>query len=116
MTSIVLVAFSSRALSSSGVKTTYWSFANSYPLLVSSRPTTSLSLGQVYCCLSREPHFLWSMLNDTLDFDSAEEYRLTGTETSPNEMVAVPIDRAAMSVGLEWSRGLSGTYWPSLKF
>jgi len=38
------------------------------------------------------------MLNDTLDFDSEEEYRLTGTETSPNEMVAVPMERAAMSV------------------
>jgi hypothetical protein len=47
------------------------------------------------------------MLNDTLDFDSAEEYRLTGTETSPNEMVAVPMDRAAMSVGFGWSGGLS---------
>jgi len=40
------------------------------------------------------------MLNDTLDLDSEEEYRLTGTETSPNEMVAVPIDRAAMVVRL----------------
>ena len=29
MTSIVLVAFSSSALSSSGVKMTYWSLANS---------------------------------------------------------------------------------------
>src|SRR5215204_3341346 len=99
MTSIVLVAFSSSALSSSTVKTTYWSFANSYPLLVSSRPTTSLlSLGQTYCCFKRDPHFLWSMLNDMLDLDSEEEYRLTGTETSPNEMVAVPMDRAAMAV------------------
>jgi hypothetical protein len=46
------------------------------------------------------------MLKDTLDFDSAEEYKLTGTDTSPNEMVAVPMDRAAMSVGLGWSGGL----------
>jgi len=36
------------------------------------------------------------MLNDTLDFDSADEYKLTGTETSPKDMVAVPMDRAGM--------------------
>src|SRR5688500_15769730 len=107
MTSMVLVAFSSSALSSSGVNTTYWSFANSYPLLVSSRPTTSLSsFGQTYCCLSLDPHFLWSMLNDTLDFPSEDEYRLTGTETSPNEMVAVPMDRAAMGVGMRGNERL----------
>jgi hypothetical protein len=29
------------------------------------------------------------MLNDTLLFDSEDEYRLTGTETRPNEIVAV---------------------------
>jgi hypothetical protein len=43
------------------------------------------------------------MLNDTLDLDSDEEYRLTGTETSPNEMVAVPMDRAAMAVRMRGS-------------
>jgi hypothetical protein len=36
------------------------------------------------------------MLNDTLLFDSEDEYRLTGTETSPNEIVAVAIERAGM--------------------
>ena len=36
------------------------------------------------------------MLNDTLDLDSDDEYRLTGTETRPNEIVAVPIERAGM--------------------
>jgi hypothetical protein len=40
------------------------------------------------------------MLNEMLDLDSDEEYRLTGTDTKPNEMVAVPMERAAMrSVG-----------------
>ena len=42
------------------------------------------------------PHFLCSMLNETLAFDSADEKRLTGTETSPNEMVAVPMERAGI--------------------
>jgi hypothetical protein len=36
------------------------------------------------------------MLNDTLDFDSAEEYTLIGTETRPKEIVAVEIERAGM--------------------
>jgi hypothetical protein len=42
------------------------------------------------------------MLKLTLAVDSLEEYRWTGTETSPNEIVAVPIDLAAMAswVGL----------------
>ena len=50
----------------------------------------------MYCCLSRDPHFLCSMLNDTLALDSADEYRLTGTDTRPNEMVAVAMERAGM--------------------
>ena len=50
----------------------------------------------MYCCLRRDPHFLCSMLNDTLALDSADEYRLTGTETSPNEIVAVAMERAGM--------------------
>jgi hypothetical protein len=36
------------------------------------------------------------MLNDTLLFDSEDEYRLTGTETRPNEIVAVAIERGGM--------------------
>jgi len=42
------------------------------------------------------------MLKLTLADDSLEEYRLTGTETSPKEIVAEPIDLAAMApwVGL----------------
>jgi hypothetical protein len=38
------------------------------------------------------------MLNETLDFDSADEKIWTGTETRPNEMVAVAILRAGMEV------------------
>jgi hypothetical protein len=37
------------------------------------------------------------MLNDTLDLDSDDEYRLTGTETRPKEMVALPMERAGMA-------------------
>jgi len=36
------------------------------------------------------------MLKDTLAFDSEEEYRLTGTETRPKEIVAVPMDLAGI--------------------
>jgi hypothetical protein len=48
------------------------------------------------------------MLNDTLDLDSDEEYRLTGTETRPKEMVAVPIERAGIAVtrGAEGEEGM----------
>src|SRR6266542_3957153 len=57
----------------------------------------------MYCCFSRPLHFLWSMLNDTLALDSADEYKLTGTETSPKDMVAVPIDLAGIGPGVEES-------------
>jgi hypothetical protein len=45
------------------------------------------------------------MLKDTLVLDSDDEYRLTGTETSPKEMVAVAIERAAMG------REVGGESW-----
>jgi hypothetical protein len=41
------------------------------------------------------------MLKDTLDLDSDEEYRLTGTETRPKEMVAVAMERAGIGVRLK---------------
>jgi hypothetical protein len=41
------------------------------------------------------------MLKDTLLFDSEDEYRLTGTETRPNEIVAVAIERGGMVGSLE---------------
>jgi hypothetical protein len=40
------------------------------------------------------------MLKDTLALDSDDEKMLTGTETSPKEIVAVPIERA----GMGWRR------------
>ena len=100
--SMALVAFSSSALISSAEKRTYWPLANSYPLPISSFSTTVPSLEQTYCCFSREPHVVCSMLKLTLAEDSLEEYRLTGTETSPKEIVADPMDLAAMvSSGLD---------------
>jgi hypothetical protein len=52
------------------------------------------------------------MLKDTLDLDSDEEYRFTGTETRPKEIVAVAIERAGIGVRL---KGLSveGTSVPA---
>src|SRR5215210_4617960 len=94
--SIALVAFSSNALTSSAEKRTYWSLANSYPLEISSFSTSEPSLAQMYCCFRREPHLVWIMLKLIALEDSLEEKRLTGTETSPKEIVAEPIDRAAM--------------------
>ena len=55
-----------------------------------------LSVGTTYCCLSRVPVFLSSMLKEMLAEDSAVENRLTGTETSPKEIVAEPMERAGM--------------------
>src|SRR5918995_1185750 len=88
--SIALVAFSSRALISSGVNRTYW------PLATSSFSTTVPSPAQMYCCFSRDPHFVCSMLKLTEAEDSLEEKRLTGTETSPKEIVAEPMVLAGM--------------------
>jgi hypothetical protein len=54
------------------------------------------SLAQRYCCFSREPHLVCSMLKLTEAEDSLEEKRLTGTDTSPKEIVAEPIFLAGM--------------------
>jgi len=53
-------------------------------------------LAQIYCCFKREPHLVWIMLKLIAPEDSLEEKRLTGTETSPKEIVAEPIDRAVI--------------------
>ena len=50
----------------------------------------------MYCCFSREPHLVCSMLKLIAAEDSLEEKRLTGTETSPKEIVADPRDLAGM--------------------
>src|SRR5690606_32239565 len=63
---------------------------------MSSRSTFSPSCEQTYCCFNREPHFLCSQLKDTAADDSADEYSLTGTETSPKEIVVDAIARALM--------------------
>src|SRR5439155_24662535 len=94
--SMALVAFSSSALISSALKRTYWSLANSYPLQISSFSTTDPSLEQRYCCFKREPHLVWIMLKLIAAADSLEEKRLTGTETSPKEIVAEPMVLAAI--------------------
>lgn len=41
-----------------------------------------------------------SMLKLTLAEDSLAEYRLTGTETSPNEILAEPIGRGGMVLNI----------------
>src|SRR5690606_3249280 len=64
---------------------------------MSSRSTFSPSCEQTYCCFRRAPHFLCSQLKDTDAEDSADEYSLTGTETSPKEIVVDAIARALMS-------------------
>jgi hypothetical protein len=53
------------------------------------------------------------MLNDTLDFDSLDEKRLTGTETRPNEIVAEAIERAGIggSDRGEAARALEKSYF-----
>src|SRR5215213_6722001 len=54
------------------------------------------SFEQIYCCLRRLPQDLCSMLKLTVADDSLAEYSDTGTETSPNEMVAFPIERGGI--------------------
>src|SRR3954468_5956147 len=76
---------------------------------MSSRVTSSLSFGHVYCCLRRELHFLCSMLKDTFVFDSEDEYRFTGTDTRPNEIVAVAIERAGIRLFSRMSNVLTIT-------
>src|SRR6267143_949262 len=89
--SIVRVASVSSVFSSSSVKRTYWSLANSYPLTREVLSNTSLQAGQICCCLIRPPHFSWSRLNES-PMDEAAVYILTGIETSPNESVPDPME------------------------
>ncbi len=98
--SAVCVPTSSIAFNSSGANITYWSFANSYPLTISSRGTTTSSLMQMYCCFRREPHALCSMLNEIDLLASVAEKSLTGIETNPNETVKLAMDRAAIVVSV----------------
>src|SRR5215510_9440445 len=64
---------------------------------MSSLGTTTLSsFGQMYCCLTREPHLACSMLKEIAEELLAAENSFTGMDTRPKEMVAVPIARALM--------------------
>src|SRR6267143_381137 len=90
------VPFSSSALSSSGVNWTYRPLANSYPLIMSSFSTFSPSFTQTYCCFRRDPSFLCSQLNEIAADDSPAENILIGTETSPKEIVAEPMECAGI--------------------
>src|SRR5215471_10744761 len=58
---------------------------------MSSRWTISLSVGQMYCCLSRVLHFLCSRLNETPADAWVAANSFTGIETRPNETVAPAI-------------------------
>src|SRR5215471_5108329 len=76
---------------------------------MSSRGTTTLSsLGQTYCCLTREPHLPCSMLKEIPAEALEAENSLTGIETRPKEMLAVAIARALIALKcsrLSWKRG-----------
>src|SRR5690606_10890418 len=98
--SIVLSAFCSSAFSSSSLKRTYWSFANSYPFTIWSFSTTTPSRAQMYCWRRRDPQSLWIQLKEMLALESPVEYSLTGTETRPNEIVAELSGRAGMAENL----------------
>src|SRR5439155_1530530 len=95
------VPFSSSAFSSSGVNWTYRPLENSYPLIMSSFSTFSPSFEQTYCCFRRAPSFLCSQLNEIAADDSPAENILIGTETSPKEIVAEPIECAGIGPGGE---------------
>ena len=61
-----------------------------------SRSTIAPSLLQTSCCFTRAWSSSCSMLKEIAAFDSLAEKRFTGIETSPKEIVAVPVGRCAM--------------------
>src|SRR5213594_3856861 len=63
---------------------------------MSSFSTFSPSFEQTYCCFRRVPSFLCSQLNEMAADDSPAENILIGTETSPKEIVAEPIECAGI--------------------
>src|SRR5881409_1677952 len=63
---------------------------------MSSFSTFSPSFEQTYCCFRRAPSFLWSQLNEIAADDSPAENILIGTETSPKEIVAEPMECAGI--------------------
>src|SRR5579859_81684 len=93
--------FSSIALISSGVKSTYWPFENSRPFIMSSFSTFSPVLESTYCCLQRAPVFLLIQLKEMAACDSDAEYIWIGTETRPQLIVAEDNGRALMSARID---------------
>src|SRR5205809_4684625 len=63
---------------------------------MSSFSTFSPSFEQTYCCFRRAPSFLCNQLNEIAADDSPAENILIGTETSPKEIVAEPIECAGI--------------------
>src|SRR5207244_247993 len=63
---------------------------------MSSFSTFSPSFEQTYCCFRRAPSFLCSQLNEIAADDSPSENILIGTETSPKEIVAEPMECAGI--------------------
>src|SRR5882762_3932595 len=63
---------------------------------MSARSTTTFSLAQMYCCLSREPQAWCNRLNEMPAEDWVAEKSFTGTETRPKVTVREAIERAAM--------------------
>src|SRR5262245_41907090 len=99
--SIMRDASPSSAFSSSSVNWTYWSLANSYPLVSVLRSTTSLQVGQIICWRTRPPHLGWSWLNDTPPAEAAVYMRM-GIETRPNEMLADPVECGGIVSPSRW--------------
>src|SRR5256885_5992951 len=63
---------------------------------MSSFSTFSPSFEQTYCCFRRAPSFLCSQLNEIAADDPPAENILIGTETSPKEIVAEPMECAGI--------------------
>src|SRR6266571_1800569 len=63
---------------------------------MSSRGTTTSSLAQRYCCLSRDPSALCKRLKEIAWLASVAEKSFTGIETSPKETVSDAMARGAM--------------------
>src|SRR5438093_13469061 len=63
---------------------------------MSSFSTFSPSLEQTYCCFRRAPSCSRNQLNEIAAGDSPAENILIGTETSPKEIVAEPIEGAGI--------------------
>src|SRR2546430_3108190 len=63
---------------------------------MSSFSTFSPSFEQTYCCFRRAPSFLCSQLKEIAADDSPAENILIGTETSPKEIVAEPMECAGI--------------------